>query len=137
MTALPVEVSSSGMESPRDQVSEPQKSEGVTRVAAPLLESVVLIGIALGFGVLLVWIVTLHWVLEILAWFILMMNVMLGIAVGYCTYRLFEESIYPKWVRATVATILGCSIAFAALELTHSHELIRDYGHYSSHDEDQ
>jgi uncharacterized membrane protein len=125
------------MESPRDEVSGPQKAEGVTRAAASLLESVILIAIALGVGIFLVWIVTVHWVLEIVAWIILMSNVMFGLAVGYCTYRLFEQSIYPKWVRVTVATILGCSIAFTVLELTHSHQLIRDYGHYSSDDDDQ
>ena len=96
-----------------------------------LVESLVLVGGSLTLGAFLVWIVTVDWVLEQLAWIILLAIFALGVYAGSRIYEALGEKT-PRWVRITVATILGISIAITVGELTHSHKLIRYYNHYSS-----
>jgi hypothetical protein len=96
-----------------------------------LINSVVKIAVSLAFGVFVVWVVNVGWVLEILAGVILLGCVVLGIFTGRWVYKALSDS-NPNWMRLTVAIIIGVSIALAVGELTHSHNLIRYYDHYSS-----
>lgn len=93
--------------------------------------SVIKIAISIAGGAFLVWIVNVDWVLEIIAGVILFGCIVLGTIAGRLIYKNLSES-NPRWLRLTVAIILGLSVCFTVLELTHSHKLIRDYEHYSS-----
>jgi len=98
---------------------------------ASLGNSVVKIAISVAAGAVLVWIVNIDWVLEVIAGVILFGCVVLGAIAGRLVYKNLSEW-NPRWMRLTVAIILGVSVCFTVLELTHSHRLIRDYEHYSS-----
>ncbi|HEY1902998.1 MAG TPA: hypothetical protein VGG56_11225 [Terracidiphilus sp.] len=89
------------------------------------------IAASLAAGALLAWMVNVDWVLEIIAGLVLLACALLGVFVGRWVYKALSDA-NPRWVRMSVAIILGVSVSFAALELTHSHKLIRDYEHYSS-----
>ena len=93
--------------------------------------SLIKIAVSVAAGAVLVWIVNVGWVLEILAGAILLGCVVLGVFAGHLTYRNLSQS-NPYWARLAVAIILGIAVCITALELTHSHRLIRDYEHYSS-----
>lgn len=102
---------------------------------ASLSNSIIKIIASLTIGAFLAWIVNVDWVLETIAGIILCGCVVLGIFTGYWIYKSLSDS-NPHWSRLTIAIILGISITFTVLELTHSHKLIRDYELFSSDNEE-
>ena len=78
-----------------------------------------LIATCLVFGVFALWIVTVGWVLELIAWVILFGMIVLGVAAGIRVHKALDK--FPNWARMTAAIILGLTITGLALELTHLH----------------
>ena len=120
---------------PTDGLNNDQSSE--VTATAHLLVSITMIAISLALGLFLIWIVNIGWVLEIFAGVFLLLTVVLGIVVGRYVYKFLVKTL-PRWTSMTAAIILGIAVAVAFGELTHSHELIRDYEHFSSdYDDDR
>jgi uncharacterized membrane protein AbrB (regulator of aidB expression) len=94
-------------------------------------QSLLLILLAFCAAVFLVWIVRTSWVLEGLAGFILLANFLVAAYCGRLIYKRLDAE-YPHWASLTVSIILGIAIGLAIAEVTHSHQLIRDYEHWSS-----
>lgn len=91
---------------------------------------------SLALGWFLIWIVTVDWVINLMAGAFLLAVCVAGYFVGRAVYKALSPALY-HWERIAIAVILGFAVAIALGELTHSHKLIRDYDHYSnSGDED-
>jgi hypothetical protein len=95
------------------------------------INAILTVGGSLAIGWFLVWIVTVDWVIELIAGIILLGIAVLGFLVGRLIYHNLSPAFY-HWERLTIAVILGFAVALAVGELTHSHKLVRDYQHYSS-----
>ena len=113
-----------------DQHDVIQPVEGVAPLVhtASNLEAVVTVAVVLGLSALCMWLLTLDWVLEIVAPLITLATVCAGIAVGVLTYKkVLRPEGLPRWARLTIAIVLGVTFAAMITELTHSHRLIRMY----------
>jgi hypothetical protein len=98
------------------------------------INAILTVGGSLVLGWFLVWIVTVDWVLDIVAAIVLLGCAGLGFLVGRLIYRNLNPALY-NWERMAIAVILGLSVFLALGELTHSHKLVNAYEHWSSDNE--
>jgi hypothetical protein len=99
------------------------------------INAVLTVGGALAFGWFLVWIVTVDWVIDLIAGIILLGMAALGFLAGRSVYRALSPALY-HWERVTIAVILGFAVFLAVGELTQSHKLVNAYQHWSSDNEE-
>ena len=94
-----------------------------------------LIVACLAIGVFIVWIVTVSWVLKLLAGVIIVANLAIGLVIGYYVYKTLSEG-FPTWASVTAAVILAITVSLAIIEVERSHSLIRYYDLYHTDDDD-
>jgi hypothetical protein len=99
------------------------------------INAVLTVAVSLAFGCFLVWVVTLDWMLDFVALFVLLGCAALGFVVGRLVYRNLSPAMY-HWERVAIAVILGLAVFLAVGELTHSHKLVNAYHHWSSDNEE-
>jgi len=99
------------------------------------INAIFTVGGSLALGWFLVWIVTVGWVLDLIAMVILLGMAVLGFLVGRSVYRALSPALY-HWERVAIAVILGLAVFLAVGELTHSHKLVSAYEHWSSDNEE-
>jgi hypothetical protein len=102
--------------------SDKCKHENVAVKAVEILLYIGTIAITLALGYFIVWIVTVGWVLELIAVLIIPALGAASIAAGYWAYKFMSGS---NWMRITRAIILGLAILIALGELVTSHRLVR------------
>lgn len=99
------------------------------------INAILTVGGSLVLGSFLVWIVTVGWMMDLIAGLILWGIAALGLFVGISVYRTLSPTLY-HWERVTIAVILGVAVFVAVAELTHSHKLVNAYEHWSSDNDD-
>lgn len=99
------------------------------------INAILTIGVSLVLGSFLVWIVTVGWVIDLIAAMVLCGIAALGFFAGRLVYRDLSTTLY-HWERLTIAIIFGIAVFLAVAELTHSHKLVNAYEHWSSDNEE-
>lgn len=93
----------------------PENSTPNDGPATSLISPFLLVGLCLVFGVFALWIVTVGWVLDLIAGAIKFGTLALGLATGAYVHKGLDK--FPNWARVTAAVILGVTMFGVAAQL--------------------
>jgi uncharacterized protein YneF (UPF0154 family) len=114
-------------------VKPPERTQATTRRKP--LQAAFTIGGALALGALVVWIVTLDWMIDIMAEVFLVGVMAAGFFTARAVHKRLDGIDLFRWERMAIAVILGISVTLALGGLIQSHKLVnslRDNPHYDN-----